>query len=183
MVCLGNARIRPFGVPWSKRMSTGGTGVSSEALGDEFEYGGDLLACHIELRFDCNQYVVDWEKKCTSDPIAVRPDRPTRLSRRARDRCFCATPLHVLSEWCTGEKYIEPAILSARVSAARVALEAARHLRNPQSIDKLFDKATPHLREARSARRACRDASRALEHRPVFGEKCLAEPVELWLID
>jgi hypothetical protein len=51
----------------------------------------------------------------------------------------------------TGEKYIEPAILSARVSAARVALEAARHLRNPQSIDKLFDQATPHLREARSA--------------------------------
>jgi hypothetical protein len=52
MGCPGNARIRPFGAPWSKRMSTGGNGVTSEALGDEFEYGRDLLACHVELFHD-----------------------------------------------------------------------------------------------------------------------------------
>src|SRR5687767_3514600 len=52
MVCPGNARISPFGVPWSTRMSTGGNEVSAEALGDEFEYGRDLLARHVELLHD-----------------------------------------------------------------------------------------------------------------------------------
>ena len=33
-------------------MRTGGNGVSSEALGDEFEYSRDLLACHVELLHD-----------------------------------------------------------------------------------------------------------------------------------
>jgi hypothetical protein len=83
-------------------------------------------------------------------PDDCGPDRPTRLSRERSRRSFCATPLHVLSDGALA-KCIEPAILSARVSAARVALEAARHLRNPQSIDELFDKATRHLRGARSA--------------------------------
>jgi hypothetical protein len=48
---------------------------------------------------------------------------------------------------------IEPAILSARVRlpAARLALEAAGHLRTPESIDKLLDAATRDLRAARSA--------------------------------
>ena len=48
---------------------------------------------------------------------------------------------------------IEPAILSARVRllAARLALEAARHLRTPESIEKLLDAAARQLRAARSA--------------------------------
>jgi hypothetical protein len=28
-VCPGSARISPFGVPWSKRTSTGGTGLGA----------------------------------------------------------------------------------------------------------------------------------------------------------
>jgi hypothetical protein len=52
MVCPGNAWIRPFGVPWSKRMSTGRNRVSSEAVCNEFEYGRDLLPRHVELLHD-----------------------------------------------------------------------------------------------------------------------------------
>ena len=48
---------------------------------------------------------------------------------------------------------VEPAILSARVRllAARLALEAARHLQTPQSIEKLLDAAARQLRAARLA--------------------------------
>jgi cytochrome c peroxidase len=48
---------------------------------------------------------------------------------------------------------IEPAILAARARllAARLALEAAQQLRTAESIDKLMDAATRHLRAARSA--------------------------------
>lgn len=60
--------------------------------------------------------------------------------------------MQVLSDGALARR-IEPAILAARVKllAARLALEAARHLRTPESIDKLLDAATRHLRAARSA--------------------------------
>lgn len=49
MVCPDNARASPFGVPWSKRMSTGGEGVGAKALGYEVENGRHLLARDVEL--------------------------------------------------------------------------------------------------------------------------------------
>ena len=59
--------------------------------------------------------------------------------------------MQVLSEGALARR-IEPGILSARVKllAARLTLEAARHLRAPQAIDKLLDAAARHLRAARS---------------------------------
>lgn len=51
-VCPDIARASPFGVPWSKRMSTGGHGVGAEALGNEGENGRHLLACDVELLDD-----------------------------------------------------------------------------------------------------------------------------------
>ena len=50
-------------------------------------------------------------------------------------------------------RQIEPGILSARVRllAARLALEAARHVQVSQAIDKLLDLAARNLRAARSA--------------------------------
>src|SRR5688500_16493698 len=51
-VCSDSARASPFGVPWSKRMSTGGHGVGAEALGYEVENGRYLLACDVELLDD-----------------------------------------------------------------------------------------------------------------------------------
>jgi hypothetical protein len=61
--------------------------------------------------------------------------------------------IEVLSDGALARKPIEPAILSARVRllAARLALEAARHLRTPQSIEKLLNAAARQLRAARSA--------------------------------
>ena len=38
-VCSDSAWIRPLGVPWSKRTSTGGDRLRSEALRDELEQG------------------------------------------------------------------------------------------------------------------------------------------------
>ena len=60
--------------------------------------------------------------------------------------------IQVLSDGALAKR-IEPAILSARVRllAARLALEAAQHLRTPQSIDRLLDAAARQLRAARSA--------------------------------
>ena len=60
--------------------------------------------------------------------------------------------MQVLSDGALARR-LEPGILSARVKllAARLALDAARHLRTPQSIDKLLDVAVGHLRAARSA--------------------------------
>ena len=52
IACPGNARISPFGVPWSKRMSTGGDRVGAEALCYELQDGCDLLAGHVELLHD-----------------------------------------------------------------------------------------------------------------------------------
>ena len=49
IVCPDNAPASPFGVPWSKRMRTGGNGVGAEALCDEVENGCHLLACDVEL--------------------------------------------------------------------------------------------------------------------------------------
>ena len=51
-VCPDNARANPFGVPWSKRMSTGGNGVGAQALSHELEHGRHLLARHVELLDD-----------------------------------------------------------------------------------------------------------------------------------
>src|SRR5918993_3330859 len=51
-VCPGSARVSPFGVPWSKRTSTGRNGFGAQALSYEFEHGGDLLARHVELLHD-----------------------------------------------------------------------------------------------------------------------------------
>ena len=48
----GSARASPFGVPGSKRMSTGGDGVSAEALGYEVENGRHLLSRDVELLDD-----------------------------------------------------------------------------------------------------------------------------------
>src|SRR6188768_2739594 len=42
----------PFGVPWSKRMSTGWHGVGAEALSNEVENSRHLLACDVELLDD-----------------------------------------------------------------------------------------------------------------------------------
>jgi hypothetical protein len=60
--------------------------------------------------------------------------------------------MQVLSEGSLAT-HTEPGILSARVRllAARLALEAARHLGTPQSIDHLLEAAARHLRAARSA--------------------------------
>jgi hypothetical protein len=59
--------------------------------------------------------------------------------------------MQVLSEGALARR-MEPGILSARVRllAARLALEAARHLRAPHAIDKLPEAAAGHLRAARS---------------------------------
>ena len=59
--------------------------------------------------------------------------------------------MQVLSEGALARR-IEPGILSARVRllAARLALEAARHLRAPQAIDTLLHAAVRNLRAARS---------------------------------
>src|SRR5437867_4625053 len=51
-VCPDNARASPFGVPWSKRMSTGRDGVRAKALSHEIQYGHHLLARHVELLDD-----------------------------------------------------------------------------------------------------------------------------------
>ena len=61
-MCPGSARISPFGVPWSKRTSTGGTGLGAQALSYEFEHGSDLLAGHVEL-LDSNS------RKCGSPSL------------------------------------------------------------------------------------------------------------------
>ena len=60
--------------------------------------------------------------------------------------------MQVLSEGALA-KQVEPEILSARVRllAARLALEAVSHLRNPTAIENLLDAAAGHLRAARSA--------------------------------
>src|SRR4030088_2081408 len=51
-VCPGSAWINPWGVPWSKRMSTGWNRLSAEALRHEVEHCRDLLARHVELLDD-----------------------------------------------------------------------------------------------------------------------------------
>ena len=51
-VCPDYERARPFGVPWSTRMSTGGDGVAAETLGYEGENRRHLLARDIELPDD-----------------------------------------------------------------------------------------------------------------------------------
>ena len=48
-VCPGSARAGPFGVPRSKRTSTGGNDGSAKALSDELEDGHHLFARHVEL--------------------------------------------------------------------------------------------------------------------------------------
>ena len=60
--------------------------------------------------------------------------------------------MQVLSEGALA-RHVEPGILSARARllAARLALEAASHLRNPKAIENLLDAAARHLRAARSA--------------------------------
>ena len=60
--------------------------------------------------------------------------------------------MQVLSEGAL-KKHIEPGIVSARVKllAARLALEAASQLRNPNAIENVLDAAARHLRAARSA--------------------------------
>jgi hypothetical protein len=45
--CPDNARASPFGVPWSKRMSTSGDVGSAQALSDELEDSGYLFARHV----------------------------------------------------------------------------------------------------------------------------------------
>jgi hypothetical protein len=50
-VCPDNARASLFGVPWSKRMSTG-DGIRSKALSHELEHGRHLLARYVELLDD-----------------------------------------------------------------------------------------------------------------------------------
>jgi hypothetical protein len=52
MVCTDSARASPFGVPWSKRTSTGGDVGSAQALRDELEDGRHLLARHVVLLDD-----------------------------------------------------------------------------------------------------------------------------------
>jgi len=47
-----NARASPFGVPWSKRTSTGGDWSSAQALSHELKYRRHLLARHVELLDD-----------------------------------------------------------------------------------------------------------------------------------
>jgi hypothetical protein len=51
-VCPDSARASPFGVPWSKRMSTGGDVGSAQALSHELEDSGYLFARHVELLDD-----------------------------------------------------------------------------------------------------------------------------------
>ena len=51
-VCPDNARASPFGVPWSKRMSTGVDVGSAQALSDELKDSGYLFARHVELLDD-----------------------------------------------------------------------------------------------------------------------------------
>ena len=51
-VCPDNARTSPFGVPWSKRMSTGGDVGSAQALSHQREDSGYLFARHVELLDD-----------------------------------------------------------------------------------------------------------------------------------
>ena len=51
-VCPDSARASPFGVPWSKKMSTGGDGVGAEAQGYEVENGRHLLSRDVELLDD-----------------------------------------------------------------------------------------------------------------------------------
>ena len=48
-VCPDNARASPFGVPWSKRTSTGGDGGAAQTLCDEVEDGGDPRAVVAEV--------------------------------------------------------------------------------------------------------------------------------------
>src|SRR6266849_6426435 len=51
-VCPDSEWTSPFGVPWSKRTSTGGDWVGAQALSHELENGRHLLARHVELLND-----------------------------------------------------------------------------------------------------------------------------------
>src|SRR3954449_5569258 len=48
-LCPDRAPASPFGVPWSKRTSTGRNVRSAQTVGHELEDGSHLLARHIEL--------------------------------------------------------------------------------------------------------------------------------------
>jgi len=50
--CPDNAPASPFGVPWSKRMSTGRDGVCAKAFSHKLEHGHHLLARYVELLDD-----------------------------------------------------------------------------------------------------------------------------------
>src|SRR5262245_51777303 len=52
IVCVESARASPFGVPWSKRTTTGRNRFGAQAVGYEVEHGCDLLAGHVELLHD-----------------------------------------------------------------------------------------------------------------------------------
>src|SRR5438045_4168987 len=52
IVCLDNARASPFGVPWSKRTSTGVDSSSAQALSHELKDSRHLLTRHVELLDD-----------------------------------------------------------------------------------------------------------------------------------
>src|SRR5688572_28826419 len=69
-VCPGSALIRPLGVPWSNRTSTGGD-FRAQAICHELENGRDLFARHIELL----DYLVD------AEVLEVLDDRVYRQTR------------------------------------------------------------------------------------------------------
>src|SRR5262245_20831105 len=52
IVCADSARVSPFGVPWSKRTSTGRDVGTAQALSYELEDGRHLLARHVVLLDD-----------------------------------------------------------------------------------------------------------------------------------